>query len=193
MVVGDLVRLFNKDLTGILSLCEYFDLETEKWKSTGSLNVQRCTSNATIFRGKVYVFGGFNGSGRVREIERYNELNDRWELVQLGLRYHIEACVLAMLSDSEVLLMGGKDHYSQTATATVYDLEKSQIEEFPKMAVSHVLAKGGKFGNRLICFGGSTNTVFEYFNFETCEWKKRPTFEFLDGQNFGRASFAQGL
>ncbi len=189
VVAADL--LANQDLTGILSLCEVFNLRTQTWKMIGGLNVQRCTANATVFNGRAYVFGGFNGSGRVKEIERYNEADDRWEFVQVCLKYHIEAAVLVMLSDSEVLFLGGKDHYSQVAYATVYNLERGSIEELPKMNSTHVLAKGGRFGKRIVCFGGSSNTGYEYFDLDTFEWNKISSFEFVDGSNFGRICYAQ--
>lgn len=157
------------------------------------MNLQRCTANAVVYKGKAYIFGGYNGVGRVREIERYNELSNQWEIIQISLKLHIEACILVMLSEHEILLLGGKDHYSQTAAATLYDLESGTIEDFPKMLCSHVLAKGGKFGNRLICFGGSTNNVFEYFDLHTCEWRKHSSFDFVDDKTFARIGFAQSI
>ncbi len=45
------------------------------------MNTRRCTSNALTYKGKAYVFGGYYGSGRVREIERYNPENDQFELI----------------------------------------------------------------------------------------------------------------
>lgn len=156
------------------------------------MNTRRCTANSMAYRGRIYVFGGYYGSGRVREIERYNESLDVWELVQINLRYPIEASLLFWLSDHEVLLLGGKDQYNQTSYATVYDLRNCDIDQSQPMSSAHILSKGAKYLNRIVCFGGSTNNVFEYVDLPSVEWKKFPAIELMETRSFGRVAFAQG-
>lgn len=174
-------------------MCERYNLTTDKWQMIAPMNIQRCTSNSTVYKGKVYVFGGYNGVGRVREIERYNDLTDQWEFVQLSLKLHVEASILVMLSEHEVLILGGKDHYSQTAFSILYNFESGTTENFQKMFCGHVLAKGGKFCNRLISFGGSTNNIFEYMDLEEMEWRKYPTLEFVEDKTFAKMGYAQSF
>ena len=156
------------------------------------MSTRRCTANSIVFAGRVYVFGGYYGTGRVREIERYNEAIDVWELVQLNLKYPMEAALLFSLSDHELLLLGGKDQYNQTNYATIYDMDNCDIDFCQPMSSAHILSKGAKFMNRLVCFGGSTNNVFEYLDVPSVEWKKFPMMELMEARSFGRVAFAQG-
>jgi len=165
---------------------------TNSWETIAPMSTRRCTANSIVFGGKVYVFGGYYGAGRVREVERYNESLDVWELVQLNLKYPIEASLLFSLSDKEVLLLGGKDQYNQTSYATVYDLENCDIDQIQPMSSPHILSKGAKYMNRIVCFGGSTNNVFEYLDLPSNEWKKFPVIELTEARLFGRIAYAQG-
>ncbi len=157
------------------------------------MRTRRCTANSIVFGGKIYVFGGYYGAGRVREVERYNESLDAWELVQLSLKYPIEASLLFTLSDREVLLLGGKDQYNQTSYATVYDLDNLDIDQIQPMSSPHILSKGAKYMNRIVCFGGSTNNVFEYLDLPSNEWRKLPVIELTESRLFGRIAYAQSM
>ena len=90
-----------------------------------------------------------------------------------------------------LVILGGRDHYNHTANATVYNLKNGNIEDFPKMTYTHVLGKGGKFGNRLICFGGISNNNLEFLDLENIKWEKRNAFEFIDSKTFSRVAHSQ--
>lgn len=52
---------WNKNL-GYLNSTEAYSLEHEKWIELGSLNVARGQPSLTVFKGKVYVFGGLSNN-----------------------------------------------------------------------------------------------------------------------------------
>lgn len=99
-----------------------------KWSRIGRLNVRRCTAVATSYKNRLYVIGGYRGDGRCKSIETYNEMTKSWTIIPLMLKYPIEASILLHLSKSEVLLLGGKDQYSEQGYVTLYNLEDCILE-----------------------------------------------------------------
>ena len=175
-----------------MSSCERYNLKTSKWEKIASLNSKRCTASSIVSNGQLFVLGGYHGTGRGREIERYNEIENRWEIIDLALKHPIEASLLFTLSENDIILLGGKDQYNQTNYATIYDLANNTIREGPSMPASHILAKGARYGNRLICYGGSTNSQFNVLDLPSSSWYSIPVPEFVENKILGRISSGQG-
>jgi len=48
--------------------CESYDIFREEWKTIKGLNTPRCAFAAIVCKGKIYVFGGYDGKDRLNSI-----------------------------------------------------------------------------------------------------------------------------
>ena len=60
----------GRSFNGVLDSCERYSINMNRWEKIASLNQERCTSPAIVFEDSfIYVFGGYEGSGRIDSIE----------------------------------------------------------------------------------------------------------------------------
>ena len=60
----------GRSINGVLDSCERYSLNLNKWEKIASLNQRRCTTPAIVYEGTyIYVFGGYEGAGRIDSIE----------------------------------------------------------------------------------------------------------------------------
>ena len=60
----------GRSINGVLDACERYSINMNRWEKIAKLNQKRCTSPAVVFEDAyVYVFGGYEGSGRIDSIE----------------------------------------------------------------------------------------------------------------------------
>lgn len=45
------------------------------------MKTRRCTAASVVMKGQLFVLGGYYGTGRVREIERYDKVKNNWNLI----------------------------------------------------------------------------------------------------------------
>ena len=171
--------------------CERFSITKESWEPIAFLNCARCTSNAITYKNSVYVFGGYYGKGRIREIERYNLAKNKWELVQMSLKIPIEGAELIMLNQDEILIFGGKNQYGATPIVTSYDLDSCHGTIRSTLIVSHVLPKAAFYDDKIVCFGGTGNDDLLVLDIKENNWEKKFVPDLGDIPNMGKASFAQ--
>jgi hypothetical protein len=54
----------------VLDLCERYSINLNRWEKIAKLKQKRCTMPAVFFEDSyIYVFGGYEGSGRIDTIE----------------------------------------------------------------------------------------------------------------------------
>jgi len=54
----------------VLEGCERYSINLNRWESIAKLNQKRCTMPAVVFEDSyIYVFGGYEGNGRIDSIE----------------------------------------------------------------------------------------------------------------------------
>lgn len=79
------------DDQAIRAECERFNFQLHKWEKISKLNTPRCTGFTYIYRDNVYVCGGLTGKmKRSRMIERYDESNDKWHILDFKLARGME-------------------------------------------------------------------------------------------------------
>jgi len=62
--------LGGRSINGVLDLCERYSINLNRWEKIAKLNQKRCTMPAVVFEDSyIYVFGGYEGSGRIDTIE----------------------------------------------------------------------------------------------------------------------------
>jgi hypothetical protein len=60
----------GRSINGVLDGCERYSISLNKWETIAKLNQKRCTMPAIVFEESyIYVFGGYEGSGRIDSIE----------------------------------------------------------------------------------------------------------------------------
>ena len=61
----------------------------------------------------------------------------------------------------------------------------------PNMNFAHVLGKGGRYKDRLVTYGGSSNNQIECCTIPSWNWKKVGTMTLMDFKHFSKTAFAQ--
>jgi len=71
----------------------------------------------------IYVFGGYEGSGRIDSIEQYDVTNDVWTVLALKFPLSVEAETATLISANEIIILGGHDNSAGTKDAMILNLE----------------------------------------------------------------------
>lgn len=135
--------------------------------------------------------GGYQNGGRCAGIERYSESKNEWNIIPLNMDIPIEASVITHITDSEILLLGGKDQSHEQKYSIVYDLESNTCIAKPEMKVPHVLAKGAKHFNEVFIIGGSTTHSIEKCNITNWTWEELGQVRVMPSKDFSKTTFAQ--
>ncbi|MEE4247659.1 MAG: kelch repeat-containing protein, partial [Kangiellaceae bacterium] len=61
--------------------CEKISIENFNSVPIASLNCRRCAFSSAVTNNFIYVFGGYDGSKYLDNIERYNVAYDKWEVL----------------------------------------------------------------------------------------------------------------
>ena len=70
----------------------------------------------------IYVFGGYEGSGRIDSIEQYDVAHDVWNVLQVKFPLSVEAESGTFISENEVVILGGHDNSAGTKDAMILNL-----------------------------------------------------------------------
>mgnify|MGYP000863847884 FL=1 len=175
----------------ILDKCERYHVINKEWQEIAPLKYRRSTAVAVACFNRVYIFGGHKGEGRTNTIERYNELQNNWEIIPLQLLHSIEAAVLIPISKSELVLLGGKDETGQQNQATVYDLERLTAKPCKNMSTPRVFGIGARYKEKIVVLGGCQGNKCESAKLGEWNW----TLDGLDMSSLpatlNRCAFAQ--
>ena len=71
----------------------------------------------------IYVFGGYEGSGRIDTIEQYDVTNDIWVVMPIKFPLSVEAETATLISSNEVVILGGHDNSAGTKDSMIINLE----------------------------------------------------------------------
>lgn len=71
----------HSTITGILNSVECYDPIKDEWSNVAPLNEIRSAAKAKVINGQLYVVGGENDTLPVRNIERYDQLENKWIVV----------------------------------------------------------------------------------------------------------------
>ncbi|XP_036358022.1 kelch-like protein 5 [Octopus sinensis] len=62
-------------------IVERYNTVTRQWNNIASMNTSRAWPGVTVFDGRIYVLGGFDGSCRLRTAEMYDPDTDQWTYI----------------------------------------------------------------------------------------------------------------
>ncbi|GHU37816.1 hypothetical protein FACS1894105_10610 [Clostridia bacterium] len=105
--------------SGYSNKVEVYDPATNTWATAANMNAVRSYFGAVVYSGKIYVFGGYNGSSYLSSVESYNPSNNTWTTLSgsmpLALSYFS-----AVLNEAtgKVYIIGGTN---ATICNTVYE------------------------------------------------------------------------
>mmetsp|Transcript_7873 Transcript_7873/g.7355 ORF Transcript_7873/g.7355 Transcript_7873/m.7355 type:complete len:119 (+) Transcript_7873:355-711(+) len=105
----------------------------------------------------IYVFGGYEGSGRIDSIEQYDVTNDIWTQLPLKFPLSVEAETGTLISSNEVVMLGGHDNSAGTKDAMILNLETLQFIKLNPMPFARFLHSSTYFNNHIYVFGGVDN------------------------------------
>ena len=71
----------------------------------------------------IYVMGGYEGTGRIDSIEQYDISNDTWTVLSIKFPLSVEAESASLISQNEVVILGGHDNSAGTKDAMIVNLE----------------------------------------------------------------------
>lgn len=151
-------RIYGQTGTSIINSVERFCLIEKTWKTISSLNISRCTSNAHVINGNIYVFGGYtNDFKRTSSIETYNERTNRWEGFGVNMKEPMEAGITFQQNDV-VYYFGGKSDKNTSNKKLVIEMEKGDLGKsvfLPEnLKDASFLQKACLYNNYLFIFGG---------------------------------------
>lgn len=114
----------GRSINGVLDVCERYSINLNRWEKIAKLNQKRCTMPAVVFEDSyIYIFGGYEGSGRIDTIEQYDVTNDIWTVMAIKFPLSIEAETATLISANEVVILGGHDNSAGTKDAMILNME----------------------------------------------------------------------
>ena len=75
----------------------------------------------------IYVFGGYEGTGRIDSIEQYDVTHDSWNVLLVKFPLSVEAETATLISTNEIVILGGHDNSTGTKDAMILNLETLQF------------------------------------------------------------------
>lgn len=132
--------------------CERFNFFHHRWEKISRLNIPRCTGFVFVYANTIYTCGGLTGKARrSRTVERYDESNDRWEVIDFKLARGIECGSIHsnllllqgtqqhVTADDKIIILGGNTEEGAQDTCFIYDLAEKTVVSMPSMQRTRVL------------------------------------------------------
>lgn len=178
-------RTYGEDNEAILRRCERYSFSEKRWLEIALVNNARCSAMVFILKNQIHLFGGYKGNGeRDNSIEIYNEILNKWIILELLIEEGIEACSVEVLNENKVLILGGRGTSGDTNKAFV--LEKNEggddmkIVDMgnignPRCLHKSYHVKNGKLNDYIMIFGGNEAKSIECYNI------KKKKIEVTDG------------
>lgn len=168
-------RLYNTSKT-----CEVYSVARNQWREQPELNRNRYLSTAVTIQDRfIYVLGGYEPS--VTDIERLDtDSGDEpyWELIKVwsqsfenDIKYWFGACPV---SQSEILIFGGKKDGHSSASSYLFDTQLNQISKTGNMPNKDTfyqrtfLCKNGK----VYAYGYENDSAYVY-SISNQTWTKK--------------------
>lgn len=144
-----------------------------RWERIANLNQKRCSMPAIVFEDSyIYVFGGYEGSGRIDSIEQYDVTNDQWSALPIKFPVSVEAETATLISSNEVIILGGHDNSAGTKDAMMLNLETMKFIKLSPMPYARFLHNTYYFSNNIYVFGGVDNCSCQKMNVNDFQWQQ---------------------
>ena len=162
-------RIYGADDVSLLKKCERMNLDSGEWEDIADMNVNRCTSSLFIYMDQIWVIGGYSGKfKRSRKIEKYNEYENRWEIVDFKLFAGFEnGNILATGFPNEMIILGGKLNCGTSKTAWYYNLKNKNVINTKPLLNRSVLSQYHIYGDNICIISGENGqATYELYNYK---------------------------
>jgi hypothetical protein len=135
---------------------ERYDPATGEWSGITSMKQKRYMAASAVVNGKIYVFGGSDGSQDLATVEMYDPVADVWEIVDTMSRALVGASAAAI--DGIIYITGGLTGTSEVpvylSTITSYDPASGTWGSVGKLNSARNLHQTVVVADRLVTIGG---------------------------------------
>jgi len=141
---------------------EVYDALADSWREARPLPEPRCAYALTVWEGKLYLFGGWDGGRYVATVYVYDPQADTWTE---GTPMHTGRGLAAAASLGDRLyVVGGYDGERELTTCAVYDPAAETWEECAPLAVGRGWLRLAALSGQLYAIGGGGWTSYLGFN-----------------------------
>lgn len=166
----------------MLSSCEVYSIDKDKWEEIAALNQQRCAFGVTCYNAQsIYVFGGYDGNQRLDSIEKYEIQTNKWEVQKLRLSHPLSNTSATQISEDEILILGGGTDNGFSLDSIAVNIKKMEIDskKYAKMIKGIDLRnKIVKNKNQVYAIGGNHH-LCQLLNIATNKWENLESYEKL--------------
>lgn len=133
-----------------LKSCEIYDPDSEQWSFADSMHSYRAKHSAVLLNdGRVLVIGG--GS---KEIELYDPIKDKWEVVgNINLTTYDESQAVTLSNEKYLLLVSSSSAYAGWELLSLERFESIYYEQFKRKITHQVVIKIDE--NKVLVAGGT--------------------------------------
>lgn len=110
MISGKVYALggYDGEQAKFLNECEVYDVTKDEWTIISPMNKAKCAFAATAVNDDtIFVCGGYDGENRLRYIELYDILQDKWTTLDIFLVTALSNCASCSPKNDTVIILGG--------------------------------------------------------------------------------------
>ncbi len=135
--------------------------------------IKRHSMACTVIRGQIYVFGGQRTKEKYLDsIERYDNMSDRWELLEIKLPKLVASLSGVTLGENRAVLTGGENQEENMRIPLIFETNdngKMAIRQISKMNKYHFYHGSCLHESYLYVFGGNKECISERIKVEELE------------------------
>jgi DNA-binding CsgD family transcriptional regulator len=191
IAIGDLIYVpggCDASDTAIDKL-EVYNPKANTWTEAAPLPVAVCGYALTVFDGRLYVIGGWNGTRFVPTVQKYDPTQDTW-MLRAELPYPLGFAAAGTIGET-IYIAGGYDGTREMAETLAYDPRYDTWLPRAPMKVGRAGAGGAVVGAELYVIGGGwlgSVLTNEKYNPETDTWSVFETPVLGQWRNLGVAA-----
>lgn len=144
-----------------LVTCERYDDSTGKWTDVASLiHPVAFAAICSVNNKYLYVFGGFEDYSTVDVIQKYNSIDNQWDLMSIKLPVRLAKMGAACIENETILIVGGiyEDLNSDTPLSLINNAYKLSINKMAWTKASKMKNKR-TLNSTLYCFDNQIYVV----------------------------------
>ncbi len=169
----------NNDENAIMNINVEPDVESnvDYWTSMAEMNSQRAGCELTSINGDLYAIAGMGNEGYLTTIEKYDTLNNQWQIVTEIPNMTKGFGVIS--NDSKIYIIGGYDNKNYLNTVQIYDIGSDTWSTLEPMKKKRDQPAVLYMDNKIYVFGGKNENGFvdsyEYYDFSNNTWNEVTT------------------
>lgn len=133
-----------------------FNPANNTWTKLANMPAALCLQSAVAIKGKIYLFGGFNGSSSINNFYEYDPVSNTYRAIA-----HTQASVhghKAVNVNDEMFLVGGVSTVTLLSRCVSYDPVANAWKSYAPSPLGNTYTFTAALEDYLYMFGGSLNT-----------------------------------